>query len=83
MAAPIVGLFLNLDLTTLQGMQTTWAAALNAIAVGNQSYSIAGRSFTRANLDEVAHMLSEISYAIRVNSGVLQRTVYASMNSCT
>ena len=61
-------------------MQAAWLACLNTIAVGQQSYNIAGRSFTRANLAEVSDVLGEISFALKLNSGGLQRTVYADMS---
>lgn len=77
----VQGLFVYLPLTTLQTMQATWLAALNAIAVGNQSYSIAGRAFTRANLQEVNQTIAEINYAIQLNSGGLQRTIYSDMSN--
>lgn len=76
----IVGKFLALDVPTLTTMQTAWLACLNSIATGQQSYSLAGRTFTRANLAEVTDCLAEIAYALKVNSGGLARTVYADMS---
>ena len=73
----ITGKFALLDTATLLSMQTDWIACLHAIAVGNQSYSIAGRSFNRANLSEVSDMVSEISYALKLKSGTLVKTVYS------
>jgi hypothetical protein len=74
------GLFIHLDLATLQEMQTEWKACLTAIATAHQSYSIAGRSFTRADLKQVSEMVSEIAYAIQAKSGGLTRTVYADLS---
>lgn len=42
----------GIDLTTAQQKLDLWLAALDAIATG-QSYSIGGRSLTRANLSDV------------------------------
>lgn len=77
----IQGLFVYVPLATLQTMQAQWIAALQAIAVGNQSYSIAGRAFTRANLREVNDTLAEIAYAIQLQSGTIQRTIYSDMSN--
>lgn len=77
MAQPIQGIFVHLDLATLTAMQTQWTACLAAIATAHQSYSIAGRSFTRANLAEVSQTVGEIAYAISRKNGTVVRTVYA------
>lgn len=69
-----------LDLATLQTLQGQYVACLTAIAQGNQSYSIAGRSFTRADLVEVRKTLGEISYAIQFKTGTIQRQTYADMS---
>jgi hypothetical protein len=71
----ITGIFANLPLATLTQMQADWTNCLQAIAVAHQSYSMAGRSFTRANLNEVSRTLGEIAYAIRVQTGLVNRTV--------
>jgi hypothetical protein len=76
----VVGKFVLLDAATLAQMKTDWTAALQAIAVGNQSYSIAGRTFTRAQLSEVSDMVAEIAYAQAFQSGAVQRTVYSDMS---
>lgn len=80
MAAPIKGIFVNLDAATLATMKAEWTACLSSIAVAHQSYSIAGRTFNRANLAEVAAMVAEISYAQSLKSGTLLRTVYSDMS---
>jgi len=72
--------FSLLPVATLQPMLATWLAALNAIAVGNQSYSIAGRQFTRANLSEVSMMVTKIQNAIAVQQGGAARVTYADMS---
>lgn len=77
----IQGLFVNIDAATLATMQADWLACLHSVAIGNQSYSIAGRSFTRANLKEVSETLGEISYALQLKSGNLQRVTYADLSN--
>ena len=77
----VQGLFVHVDAATLATMLTEWQACLTSIAVGQQSYSIAGRSFTRANLAEVANMVAEISFALKISRGTLQRQVYVDMSS--
>lgn len=65
----IQGLFYGLDAATLATLKTNYIACLNAIAVAGQSYSISGRSFTRADIKEVSQMLAEVQAAIdRLNN---------------
>jgi hypothetical protein len=56
--------YFGLPLATLTSLQTQFIACLEAIAVAGASYSIAGRSFTRANLGEVAQTIKELQAAI-------------------
>lgn len=65
----VTGLFVGLPLATLQQLQTDYTACLTAIAVAGQSYTIAGRQFNRAQLDEVKEMLGEIVYALARTAG--------------
>ncbi len=67
--AGIQGLFWGMDAATLATMQTQWQACLAAIATAGQSYSIAGRTFSRANLAEVAQMLAEVNSALQRANG--------------
>jgi hypothetical protein len=76
----VEGIFLNLDVGTLTTMLAQWQACLAAIATAHQSYSIAGRSFTRADLAEVSKMVGELAYALRRNSGGLVNVVYSDMS---
>lgn len=78
--AALTGKFVHLDTDTLNSMRTDWNACLKSIAVGHQSYSMAGRTFTRANLEEVSDMVAEIAYALKLNSGNIQRTTYSDMS---
>jgi len=73
----VTGKFANLDVATLTTMLAQWQTCLTAIAVGNQSYSMAGRSFTRADLEQVSDMVGELSYALQLKNGGLCRTVYS------
>lgn len=74
------GLFVDLDSATLLQMKADWTACLQSIAVANQSYSIAGRQFTRANLSEVAKMVAEIGFAISAQSGSRRVRTVADMS---
>ena len=56
--------FFGLPLATLQSLQAKYIACLEAIAVAGASYSIAGRSFTRANLTEVSNIIGQLQSAI-------------------
>lgn len=62
------GLFIGLPAATLAGLQTDFTNCLTAIAVAGQSYTISGRQFTRADLKEVAALLSEVTQAILAQS---------------
>ena len=72
--------FCFLPLATLLTLQTQYTQALSAIAVAGQSYSVAGKSFTKADLKNVAEILGSIAYAIAVKTGQVQRFVYADMS---
>lgn len=61
--------FIGLPALTLTQLQTDYVACIRAIAVGNQSYTLNGRQFTRANLREARDTLKEINQAIRALSG--------------
>jgi hypothetical protein len=61
--------FFGLPIATLQELQGDFTACLKAIAIAGASYSIAGRSFTRANLAEVAQTIKELQAAIDNASG--------------
>lgn len=72
------GSFVGLPLATLNSLRDKYIACLEAIAVAGMSYSIGGRSFTRANLTEVRNTLEELTYAIRIASGTKVFHTYAS-----
>ena len=60
------GSFVGLPLATLTSLRDKYVSCLEAIAVAGASYSIAGRSFSRANLTEVRNTIEELSYAIKL-----------------
>ena len=61
--------FVHLDVSTLQTMQSEYTTAISAVAAAGQSYSISGRSFTRANLPELTKTLADINRAINHANG--------------
>ena len=65
----VKGAFFYLDAATLATLKTQYVACLSAIATTGQSYSIAGRTFTRADLDKVTNILAEITAAERKQAG--------------
>lgn len=75
----ILGLFVGLTAAELATMKTEWMACLSAIASAHQSYSIAGRQITRANLAEVKSTIAEITYAQSLLSGTRQKWTYGDM----
>jgi len=71
------GDFIGLPLATLTSLRDKYVTCLEAIAVAGSSYSIAGRSFSRANLGEVSSTIAELTLAIQNLSGTRIRTTYA------
>jgi hypothetical protein len=71
------GDFIGLPLATLTSLRDKYITCLEAIAVAGSSYSIAGRSFSRANLGEVSSTIAELTLAIQNISGTRIRTTYA------
>lgn len=73
----IKGTFFGIDAATLQSMKADWIACLHGIAAAGQSYQIAGRQFTRADLAEVKDTIAEIQAAIERASGTRVTQTYA------
>jgi hypothetical protein len=71
------GDFIGLPIATLNSLRDKYITCLEAIAVAGASYSIAGRSFSRANLSEVREIIAELTLAIQSASGTRIRTTYA------
>jgi hypothetical protein len=59
----VTGAFVGLTAAELATLRAQVLEALVAVLNVGQSYSIGGRSFTKANLPELKDMLSEINYA--------------------
>jgi hypothetical protein len=62
------GKFVGIPVATLTSLRDKYITCLEAIAVAGASYSIAGRTFSRANLAEVSDTLAELNYAILIGS---------------
>lgn len=60
--------FIGLDTATLTTLKTNAVNCLSAILV-NQSYSLNGRTLTRANLAEVKDMVGQLQAALDLASG--------------
>jgi hypothetical protein len=74
------GDFIGLPLATLTSLRDKYVTCLEAIAVAGASYSIAGRSFSRANLGEVRETIAELTLAIQSANGTRIRTTYANFS---
>jgi hypothetical protein len=74
------GDFVGLPLATLTSLRDKYVTCLEAIAVAGASYSIAGRSFSRANLGEVRDTIAELTLAIQSANGTRIRTTYANFS---
>jgi hypothetical protein len=61
--------FIGLPLATLTQMQTDWLQCLSDLAKAGQTYTMGGRTMTRANLPEIRTTLSELRIAISNASG--------------
>jgi hypothetical protein len=71
------GDLIHLDIADLTALKASYLACLTAISTGHQSYSLAGRSFTRGDLAEVRRTLGEIAFALQLKTGNVVRTVYS------
>ena len=71
------GSFVGLPVATLTSLRDKYVSCLEAIAVAGVSYSIGGRSFSRANLTEVRNTLEELTYALKIADGTRVMTTYA------
>ena len=74
------GDFIGLPLATLTSLRDKYITCLEAIAVAGSSYSIAGRSFSRANLGEVSSTIAELTLAIDSANGTRVRTTYTNFS---
>lgn len=69
--------FFGLPIATLEELRDEYVDAIKAIATNGVSYSIGGRSLSRANLTEVKETLADILAAIDRAGGNRRRTLYA------
>jgi hypothetical protein len=70
--------FYGLPTATLTELRDEYVAAIKAIATNGVSYSIGGRSLSRANLTEMRNTLGDITAALDRASGSRRRTTHAS-----
>lgn len=71
--------FLGLDTTTLSTLKTRATDAILAV-LSNQSYSLNGKSVTRADLGSLNQMLGQIQWALEDANGTARSTSFVSFN---
>lgn len=69
--------FFGLPVATLTELRDEYVAAIKAVATNGVSYSIGGRSLSRANLTEMRTTLGDIQAAIDRASNSRRRVVHA------
>jgi hypothetical protein len=69
--------FLGLTAGQLSSLQTAYLDCVTALAA-NQSYSLNGRSLTRANLSEVTRTLGLINAAVAYTAKTTDQVTYVS-----
>ena len=69
--------FFGLPVATLEELRDEYVAAIKAVATNGVSYSIGGRSLSRANLTEMRNTLGDIQAALTRASGSRRRALYA------
>lgn len=72
--------FIGLDSATLSTLKTSAVNCLSAILV-NQSYSLNGRTLTRANLSEVKDMIGQLQAALDIANGNTAEVTHVRFNS--
>ena len=72
--------FFGIPVATLTELQAEYLAAIKAIATNGVSYSIGGRSLSRANLTEMKTTLADITAAIDRAAGNRRRVTHASFS---
>lgn len=76
----IDGSYVYLSLTDLQTLKASCLACLQDNFTAHQSYTIAGRTITRANIGQVSSILVSVNYAIAYLTGSVPRTTLADMS---
>jgi hypothetical protein len=61
--------FSNLPASEINSLIVEVRAALRAVMLGNQSYSVMGQSYTRASLSSLNEMLADLYAAKKVIEG--------------
>lgn len=61
--------FIGLPVSILQAQLDAYLSAHLAVATTGQSYSIEGRSLTRANLPDIQRAITNLNDAIRIAKG--------------
>lgn len=69
--------FYNLTLPEIASLRAKYLECLNVIAAGGQSYTVAGRQFTRASLNDVKKIIEELGNAQNKVAGKTSRRVYS------
>jgi len=69
--------FYGLPVATLTELRDEYVSAIKAVATNGVSYSIGGRSLSRANLTEMRNTLGDLTAALDRASGSRRRTLYA------
>ena len=69
--------FYGLPVATLETLRDEYVAAITAVATNGVSYSIGGRSLSRANLTEMRNTLGDVMAALDRASGNRRRTIHA------
>ena len=81
MPTGVTGAFFGLPAATLNTLLANYVAALTGISTAGQSYTLAGRQFTRANIAEVRQTIIEITRALDRINGTSTTFTFANMNT--
>jgi hypothetical protein len=68
--------FVGLDAAKLLELQAAYTQVLLDIAQGGKSYTVPGRTFTRADIGDVKETLAEINAAIAVGTNSTPQIAY-------
>ena len=71
--------FLGIEASTLATFKSRVTDAILAV-LSNQSYSLNGKSVTRADLNSLNQMLGQIQWALDDANGTLRTTSFVSFN---
>ena len=71
----ITGKFFGLPVATITTLLAQYVDCMTAIAVAGQSYTIAGRQFNRAQIEDVGATIAELQAALdRANGNRVTKT---------